>query len=337
MSEVLSQQEIDRLLSGINSGEIREDNISDILDHKEVYDYDFRRPTRVSKDQLKTFRTLHENFSELFGFYLASRLQTMVSIDLLAVDQLRYSEYVLSIANPCVVYIFDIKETQGRAVIELTPDLVLMIVERLLGGTGNKQMHQRGITQIEQRIIEPIIQKALESLSASWRPVQELNFSLWGFESNSDFVQIAPASEIVIVLSFELKIGEYTYLMNLCYPSFALEDVIAKLNVQFFSSNMTPQKREMNMAKITKQIQATQMEVKAILDRTEITIGELLDLEVGDVIFLDKRAGSEIPILVQDSLKFYGKPGTLDGKMAVKITGIADEETRMIKGEIKNG
>ncbi len=337
MSEVLSQQEIDRLLSGINSGEIKEDNISEALDHKEIYEYDFRRPTRVSKDQLKTFRTLHENFSELFGFYLASRLQTMVTIDLLAVDQLRYSEYVLSIANPCVVYIFDIKETDGRAVIEMTPDLVFMVVERLLGGVGGKPTAPRGITAIEQRIVEPIVEKALKTLTASWKPVHELNFDLFGFESNSDFVQIAPASEIVIVISFELKVGEDTFLMNLCYPSFALEDVIARLNVQFYPSNMSAKNRQMSYYKITKQLQSTPMEVRAQLGKTEISIKELMELEEGDILYLDNRVDAEIPIFIQDRLKYFGRPGTVEGRLAVRITNEIDQETKLMKGESSNG
>ncbi len=326
MSEVLSQQEIDRLLTGINSGEIQEENITEALEHKEIYEYDFRRPTRVSKDQLKTIRTLHENFAESFGFYLASRLQTMVTIDLLAVDQLRYSEYVLSIANPCVVYIMDIKETEGRAVIEMTPDLVFMIVERLFGGVGGKPAALRGITSIEQRIVEPIVQKAIATLAASWKPVYGLSFTLHGFESNSDFVQIAPASEIVIVLSFEVKVGEDTYLMNICYPSFALEEVIAKLNVQYFNTNISTKKKKISYDKITQQLQKTPMEVRAVLGKAELTIKEIMDLEEGDVLYVDSRIDSEIPVYIQERLKYYGRPGTVEGRLAVRITREVEKE-----------
>lgn len=326
MSEVLSQQEIDRLLTGINSGEIQEENITETLEHKEIYEYDFRRPTRVSKDQLKTIRMLHENFAESFGFYLASRLQTMVTIDLLAVDQLRYSEYVLSIANPCVLYIMDIKETEGRAVIEMTPDVVFMVVERLFGGIGGKPAASRGITSIEQRIVEPIVQKAISALAASWKPVYGLSFSLHGFESNSDFVQIAPASEIVIVLSFEVKVGEDTYLMNICYPSFALEDVIAKLNVQYFNTNISTKKKKISYDKITQQLQKTPMEIRAVLGNAELTIKEIMELEEGDVLYVDSRIDSEIPVFIQGRLKYYGRPGTVEGRLAVRITQEVEKE-----------
>lgn len=331
MSEVLSQQEIDRLLTGISSGEIKEDNISEVLEHKEIYEYDFRRPTRVSKDQLKTIRNLHENFSELFGFYLASRLQTMASIDLLAVDQLRYSEYVLSISNPCVVYIFDIEETEGRAVIEMTPNLVFMIVERLLGGIGGKTTEPRAITPIEQRLMQPIIREALKKLSISWKPIHELSFGLHGFESNSDFVQIAPASEIVIVIAFEIKVGEDTYLMNLCYPSFALEDVITKLNVQFYPGNLSTRNKKVSYDKLTAQLQKTDMEVKSILGRSQITVKELLELEVGDVITTNRHIEDEIPVYIQNRLKYFGRPGIVDDKVSIKLTTEADN--KLSRGE----
>ncbi len=335
MSEVLSQQEIDRLLTGINSGEIEEENISQVLESKEIIEYDFRRPTRVSKDQLKTIRNLHENFSELFGFYLASRLQTMTTIDLIAVDQLRYSEYVLSITNPCVVHIFNIEETEGRALIEMTPDLVFTTVERLLGGNGGRTTAPRGITTIEQRIMMPLIKQALKILTTAWRPIYELNFNLIGFESNSDFVQIAPASEIVIVLSFEIKLGEDTFLMNLCYPSFALEEVIFRLNTQYLNTGISDKPNAQSSQKLNLHLQKTQVEIRAELGKSQLTVKELLALEEGDVLFLDQEIEKEIPVYVQDRLKFYGRPGNVDGRIAVKITSLAEEQS--FKGEQQNG
>jgi len=325
VSEVLSQQEIDQLLSGINSGEIKEEQLGDFRKNREVYDYDFRRPNRVSKDQLKTIRTLHENFSEIFGFYLASKLQTMATIDLIAVDQLRYSEYVLSISNPSCIYIFEIEETEGKAVLELHPELVLVIVERLLGGSGVKVKANRSITTIEQRMIRPLMSQALVNLSSAWGPIQKLNFDLHGFESNPDFVQIAPASEIVIVISFEIKIGEDTFLMNLCYPSFALEEVIAKLNVQYYSSVQTARDKHRVKDKISNHLKRTDLQARVLLGRTEISIRQLLELEQGDVMVLDSLLENELPVFVNERLKFYGRPGTTNDHLALKITRTNDD------------
>ena len=320
MAEVLSQNEIDQLLSGINSGEIKEDQLGDYKKSNEIFEYDFRRPNRVSKDQLKTIRTLHENFSEVFGFYLASKLQTMATIDLIAVDQLRYSEYVLSISNPSCIFIFDIIETEGRAVLELTPELVLVIVERLLGGSGVKVKSTRSITTIEQRMIKPLMASALKNLSTSWNPIQTLNFNMSGFESNPDFVQIAPASEIVIVVSFEIKIGEDSFLMNLCYPSFALEEVIARLNVQFYSSMQTAKDKHKVKQTISSHLEKTMLDIRVLLGKSEITIDDLMKLENGDVLVMDSSVEEELPIIIKDRVKFRGRPGTFDGNMAVKVS-----------------
>lgn len=325
MAEVLSQNEIDQLLSGINSGEIKEDQLAENRNNSDVSEYDFRRPNRVSKDQLKTIRTLHENFSESFGFFLASKLQTMATVDLIAVDQLRYSEYVLSISNPSCIFTFDIEETEGRAVLELTPELVLVIVERLMGGSGIKVKDTRSITTIEQRMIKPLMIKALENLSNAWTPIQKLNFHLTGFESNPDFVQIAPASEIVIVVSFEIKIGEDSFLMNLCYPSFALEDVIAKLNMQFFSTVQTDKDRAKVKSTISSHLEKTKLDIRVLLGKSEISIHDLIQLEEGDVLVLDSLVEGELPIIVKDRVKFYGRPGISDGNVAVKIVNNVEE------------
>ncbi len=326
MAEVLSQQEIDKLLSGINSGAIEEEQLTSIGKDQEVQDYDFRRPTRVSKDQLKTIRTLHESFAELFGFYLASKLQTMVTIDLLAVDQLRYSEYVLSISNPSCVYIVDILETEGRAVLELTPELVFTSVERLLGGNGTAPVTPRPITQIEQKIMQPVVVQALERLTTAWKPIYELTFKLAGFESNPDFVQIAPASEIVIVISFEIKIREESFMMNLCYPSFSLEDVIARLNAQFFSIGSNKKDKEKSTQKLKTHLGRTQMEVRAILGKSHITLRELLELEPGDVLRLDTEVEDDVKVFVGNREKFYGRAGLVEDRLAIKITEVLPEK-----------
>jgi len=328
VAEVLSQQEIDQLLSGINTGSIQEEELTSIGKHKEIQDYDFRRPTRVSKDQLKTIRTLHESFAELFGFYLASKLQTMVTIDLLAVDQLRYSEYVLSISNPSCIYIFEILETEGRAVFEMTPELVFTSVERLLGGGGTQPTQVRPITPIEQRIMRPVVMHALESLTNAWKPIYTLSFELTGFESNPDFVQIAPASEIVIVVSFEIKIKEDSYMMNICYPSYALEDVIAKLNVQYFSTVVKNKNKDASKRAIQRHLAHTPMDVRVVLGTSQLTIRELLELEEGDVLRLDTQIDDDIPIYLRDRLKFYGRPGIVDDRIAIKITQEATDETK---------
>ena len=318
MAEVLSQSEIDNLLSGITSGGGNENADAQELD-QEIVDYDFRRPNRVSKDQLRTLRTIHESFAESFGFYLASKLQTMVNINVISVDQLRYSEFVLSIVNPSCIYILEILESDGNAVFELNPQLVLLLVERLLGGNGSGVDEPRMITLIEQKMIHKIIERALIDLRQAWNPISELNFKPVGFESNPDFVQVAPASEIVLIISFEVKIGEFSNLMNICYPSFALEDVIAKLNMQYFSSMVQTKRNSKSYRTLAKSLEKTPLQIDVQLGQTQITIQDLLDLECGDLIRLEKKIDEGLEVIIGNKAKFLARPGVVDGKKAVCV------------------
>lgn len=328
MAEVLSQQEIDNLLNNMESGEIPTEKIlEDSSDKKEIYEYDFRRPNRVSKDQIKTLRTIHESFSEQFGFYLASKLQTMVSIDLVAVDQLRYSEFILSISNPSCIFVFDIEGGDGSGVMELSPQLVLLIVERLLGGEGSPDEEPRVITYLEQQIVNPVVDRGLEYLSSSWKVLHDISFKRVGFESNPDFVQIAPASEIVLILTFQIRIGDVTHLMNVCYPTFALEEVIQKLSTQLFSVLLGGKKKDEHRVKVTEHLSKTALTVVIELGSTEITLRDLIQLQLGDILKTSTCIDDDLVVKVDERPKFYCRPGVVEDKLAVKITGFYGEES----------
>jgi flagellar motor switch protein FliM len=322
MPEVLSQQEIDSLLSGIAS---KETGVEDILKDQGDYDrelvsYDFRRPNRFSKNQLRTMQSVHEVFAEAFSYFLVSKLQTIVSVRVTSVDQLFYSEFILSLSNPSCLYVFQIGASEGFGILELSSQLAFTFVERLLGGNGEATKKSRVITQIEQSVIRGIVERALTDLQTAWRAISALAFKFNRFESEPDFVQLAPASEIVLVVTFEITIGNHTFLMNLCFPTFALEDVISRLNIQHFAITSTKSQDTHRSEVIGKQLNLTRVPVVARLGETEITIRELLVLEAGDVIRLDTRIDSEIEVDICGKRKCYGRPGVFDNKKAIKIT-----------------
>jgi flagellar motor switch protein FliM len=323
--EAIRQQEDDQLVAESNQVNTEVETNSLLNSEKVIQNYDFRSPNRVSKDQLKSIRTLHENFSEIYAFFLASKLQTMTTVDIVEVNQLRYSEYMLSLKNPSCFHIFDILDTEGRGLLELSPELVMVIVDRILGGSGITIKVSRSITILEQKLISPLISQALSHLTTAWESVHQLNFKLTGFESNPDFVQIAPASEIIIVVSFEIKIEEDSFKINVCYPSFALEDVISKLSVQNQSMISSVKNSERSLQTISGHLNKTSLTVKALLGKTNINIHDLLHLQTGDVLLLNTMIESNLPIYVADRLKYHGRPGILDGNLALKITDILDE------------
>ncbi len=330
MSEVLSQSEIDNLLKEMSTGSLDVDDfLSERLKRAEISNYDFRRPNRISKSQVRTLQSIHENFAEVFGYYLVSRLQTVVSISVTSVDQLFYSEYILSVSNPSCLYVFDIVGTDGSGILEISPQLALVLVERLLGGSGDTQPKPRPITPIEQAVIRGVIEHSLFDLQNAWLSIAELSFKYQRLEMEADFVQIAPSSEIVIVVSFDVNIGLHTYLMNLCFPTFALEEVLTKLTrqqVTVGTVKMTTEKVRENIESIKKHLSKTYLTVTAELGKTSISVKELLELKVGDIIRLKNKITDEIIITIAGKKKLAGRPGTVDGKKAVKILRPLREE-----------
>ncbi len=345
MNDVLSQNEIDDLLSDMASGRVDVDEVADPdasqttfsgdkggqkkIKPSDISSYDFRRPNRISKNQVRTFQTVHENFAEGFGYFLVSKLQTIVSISVTSVDQLFYSEFILSVSNPSCLYVFDIEGTDGSGILELSPQLPLVIVERLLGGDAESTPKTRNITPIEQAVTRGIIEHALSDLRSAWRAIMDINFKYSRLEMEADFVQIAPASEIVIVVSFDVNVGTHQFMMNLCFPTFALEEVLAKLNRQQVTSTAhktSVKKQRQNAKTIQGQIQNSYMEIIAELGKTSLNVKELMDIEVGDVIKLQKRVNEEIEIQIAGRRKLTGRPGSLEGRKAVRVIRPLKEE-----------
>ena len=330
MPEVLSQQEIDSLLAGIGKEPTsRAQSMADAAkDTPDVQGFDFRRPNRVSKNQLRIFQAVHETFAELFSYYLVSRLQTQVSIAVSSVDQLFYSEYQLSIGSPTCLYVFSMDNSEGRGVLELSPTLVFAIVERLLGGGGVEPARKlRAVTEIEKSLMRGTIEKALQDLQSAWKSISSLKFKLDRFESEADFLQIAPASEIVLVVSFDVQIANTSFLMNLCFPTFSLEDIIQQLNVQHVAPMGVGSSAHRTKSEVVvKNISTTELPVNVTLGKSLISLRDLIELQVGDVIILDSRKDSLLPVKVASRTKFFAKPGTHDGHKAVKIVRAAFEE-----------
>ncbi|MFN3195837.1 MAG: flagellar motor switch protein FliM [Chlorobiota bacterium] len=325
MSQSLSQKEIDKLLNDMSSGALSIDQIIDGAKRKtEVMNYDFRRPNRISKNQIKFLHNIHESFAEVFGYYLVSKLQTIVSVDLTAVDQLFYSEFILSVSSPGCLYIFDIEGTDGSGILEISPNLALNLVEIMLGGNAETQQKPRTITPIEQSVLRNLIEHLFSDMSSAWDVIGGLKFKLNRMESEADFVQIAPASEIVIVLSFDVHIGQNTYSMSVCYPTFSLEDKMNKLNAQTMatSSKGTRKTRAKDTEKnIKKQMEKSTLPLSVELGQTTITVAELLKLEVGDLIMTEKKISEDVEVSISGQKKLTAKIGNVEGKKAVKITG----------------
>jgi flagellar motor switch protein FliM len=319
MAAVLTQQEIDALLAGISAGTVEVDQLLK-EQPKQILPYDFRRPNRISKTQLRSLQSIHETFAETAAYYLLSRLQALVSISVVSVDQLFYSEYLLTLSRPSCLYVFELQGTERSGIIELSPQLALLIVERLLGGDASTPPQKaRTITPIEQAVLKGVMEHLLRVLEESWQMTAQMRFRLLRLETQPDFLQIASASEIVVVIGLQVNVGIHTYAMSICYPTFALEDVLSRLERPQVVHAAAPEQQRQSMLVMYKHLQTIPLEVSVELGRTTITVGELLRLKVGDVLRLDTPVTAELPLLIQGQYKLWVRPGRIGEHRAVRV------------------
>lgn len=317
MSEVLSQSEIDQLLNNMKSGAEQ----TDAVVQKEVMPFDFRLPNRISKNQLRTIRNIHENFAESLSAFLLSKLQTIVNISVISVDQIYYSEYVLSVSNPACLFTFEIRNTDIKGILEFSPDFALTLVDRLLGGNGTGTKQTKNITPIEQKVLTVVVEKIMSDLKKNWLIIDNLDFQIDRFEPDIDFAQITSQSESVLLISFEILIANQPFLMNICFATYAFDTILSKLSSQNLSS-IRPVKYDGTTAQeiISSHITETYLPVIVEFGTAVISVEELIYLEKGDIIKVNAKIGDEHEVRVQEKPVFMGRPGVVNKHRAIKIT-----------------
>jgi flagellar motor switch protein FliM len=329
--DVLSQAEIDELLSNISSGAVSAEEIQSEERQRKVKIYDFKRPDKFSKDQIRTLSMIHENFARLFNTYLSAQLRTMVHIDVASVDQLTYEEFIRSLPNPSVIGVFQMSPLKGNAILELNPNIVFAIIERLFGGLGTPMAKPRALTDIEQAIVTRVINKALESFQEAWKQVVSIEPRMDVIETNPQFTQIVPPNDMVVIITLQAKIGQAEGLLNICIPYLVLEPIMSKLTTTFWVSNAVAKNdSNENMLVIQKKIERAWVPMTIELGRVTITVAEMLGLASGDVLQLETKVADELSILIGKQEKFKCKPGINGKKMAVQVT-------RVMKGDEEDG
>ena len=316
MSKILTQEEIDALLRNVSQGQ----SVSAVEESRErpTHLYDFKHPDRISKEQLRTLRTIHDGFARTFGTYLSTILRTMVDINLLSIDQVAYSEYMLALSVPSCIYVISSKNLKGSGILEIAPQFALMLVDRLLGGSGSRVERVREITIIEQNILKRVVEKALVVLNDSWHHIVPINFYVESFESNPQFVQIAPASETAAVIFFEIVVRDMTLPLNLCLPYFVLEPLLQHLADESWMT-LTRHGPVGEITDIQARLQLTPLVLTVQLGQAMLRLGDLLNLQEGAVIALKDRRDQELKIIMNGKVKFWGIPGIVNNQKAVKI------------------
>ncbi|KSU85077.1 MULTISPECIES: flagellar motor switch protein FliM [Fictibacillus] len=319
MSEVLSQNEIDALLSAISTGEMDAEELRREEKEQRIKTYDFKRALRFSKDQIRSLTRVHENFARLLTTFFAAQLRTYVEISVVSVDQLPYEEFIRSIPRMTILNIVDAKPLDGSLLVEVNPNIAYSMMDRLMGGWGasvNKVTH---LTEIETRILSRLFKNALSTYKEAWSNVVELDFAVIDFEVNPQFLQMVSPNETVVVISLSTTVGETSGMMNVCLPQVLLDPIISKLSVHNWMQNSQKELLPEEAALIEQKIRKTPLPVSVQLGSASMNVEEFLQLNAGDIIQLNKKINQPLAVYVENNKKFMAQPGKAKNRMAVQI------------------
>jgi flagellar motor switch protein FliM len=326
----LDQSEVDALLAAVDNGQVQGTDTAppQVFGSRgkapaDVQVYDFKRPERVSKDQMRALEALHEGFGRNFGAALSGYLRTIIEVSVAHIEQLTYSEFIHSLPNPTCFNLLKAEQLDGQLCLEISPLIIYPIIDRLLGGSNaDLFIPQRPLTQIEQRLVQRITDRATHHLSEAWSNLTPVTFSVQDFESNPQLVQIVPPNETVVVVGFELKMGNRAGTMSLCIPYNVIEPIMGVLAAQNWFSYQRKGGQEDHLKKLTRNVSNAKVEMRAFLAQTTITMSELLALQVGDVITTDKNVERDVLIQIEGKNKFFGKVGQFRGGRAVSVSRV---------------
>lgn len=329
MADLLDQSDIDALLAQSSGSTPTEENLNRPMifskkaidpESTEIKVYDFKRPERVSKDQMRALQTLHEAFARNFGASLSGFLRTIVEVKVATCEQMTYSEFTSGLPNPTSFNLVDSDALEGQMCLEVSPLIIYPIIDRLLGGSSQDLfIPQRPMTLIETRLINNVTSRALQSLTEAWANIKSLKFSVGATESNPQLVQIVPPNEVVVVVAFELKLGNRAGTMNLCIPYNVIEPVMEQLSSQnWFTMAKNQRSKELETV-ITKTLSRAPLQVMGLLAETTISVKELLSLQPGDIVLTEKSAKHPVVVSVEGEKKYLAQIGQFKQNRALKI------------------
>ena len=326
MGEVLSQNEIDNLLKALNSGELDVEEIKN-SEEKQVKNYDFARPSKFSKEHLRTLEIIFDHFGRLLATNLPAYLRKSVNVEIVNSEVVIYSEFSNALSNPVLLGVVNMSPLSGNVIMEMASNLGFAIVDRLLGGAGNALDKEREFSEIELTILERIFSICVNLLQEPWENVVKTTPRLERIETNSQFAQIISPSETIAIITMNIKIGDVEGLMNICLPFATLEPVMDKLNTKYWFSNMQEKDAHTYEDTIETNIAKAKVPIKAVLGNSKISVQDFVNLQVGDIIRIDRKVDQELEVYVGNIKKFMALPGYFEDKYAVRVTEVIREES----------
>lgn len=324
MGEILSQSEIDNLLAALSTGELDVDQMQETGD-KQVKDYDFKRPAKFSKEHLRTLEIIYEHYGRLISTNLPVYLRKNIQVNVASSETVTFSEFSNALSNPVILGIVDFKPLNGNIIIELASNLGFAMIDRMLGGPGLPLEKTRDFSEIEMTILQKLMVICMQLMREPWRNVMDISPVMERIETNAQFAQVIAPSDMIAVVTMNVKIGDVEGLMNICLPYFTLEDIMDRLNTKYWYSNMQKEDSESYEEHIESLIKRIDVPVKAVLGKSRISVNDFINLQIGDIIRLDTGVESEMEVFVGNIKKFTALPGSNKDKYAVRVTTVIRE------------
>jgi flagellar motor switch protein FliM len=292
-----------------------------------VKPYDFRKPDKFSKDQLRTMQILHEGFARRASSVLSAYLRTVVQVSFISIEQETFGEFVQRLPNPAVLHVLDLAPLPGRAIMETSPDVAFAMIDRLLGGFGRSLAQARELTDVEMSLLETVVAHDLNCLRDAWLNVAKLNPRVVDVASSAQFLQVAVSTDVTITILFEVKIVDCAGSLRICIPYTTLEPITSQLNAQVWFAASRREVPEAQAEALRRHMNKVRVPLSVNLGNTDISVSELMNLQKGDVICLEKGTKEDLEVMVGRERRFSARPGVLGKRMAARITAKVKEES----------
>ncbi|WP_003544056.1 flagellar motor switch protein FliM [Desulfotomaculum nigrificans] len=327
--EVLSQGEIDSLLEALMSGTVSDEPV-EIKDQKKLKVYDFRRPNKFTKEQLRTLQVLHEGYARLLSNFLSGYLRTTITIEVASIGQFTYEEFINSVPTPTVMTIFSLSPLKGTALMETNLQFLFPLIDLQFGGSGDMPMKVRELTDIELSVANRIIKRLLDHLTVTWKDIATITPKIESIDANPHLHQLMSPNDIVAVLTFSTAVGnEVKGLINMCLPYNFLDPVLAKFSAanQFTRDN---EQKEQDLEALEFWLGESDVEISVVVGETDISVKDFLQLQVGDVLPLARGFNQDLDMYVDNELKYKVQVGTVGQSLAVQVTSLAEEAWEIV-------
>lgn len=319
MADVLSQSEIDALLSALSAGELEPEEVPKEEEKQKVKVYDFRSPQKFSKEHIRALEVIHDNFARIISNYLTAQIRRNTKVKIETVEQITYEEFIHSVPNPTIMMVFKMMPLNGSVLFEMNPTFSFKIIDILLGGSGDKVHVNKEFTDIDKNIIYKIGSGIIANLKLAWEDVLSIDTEIETLDTNPALNQTLAPNEAVALITFSAEIGDNNTFLHLCIPYLSIEKFLDKLVMQNWFRAEDSSDNDIAHENIRQGIDGVTVNVEAELGKTSILVDDFLRLSQGDVLMLDEKVTDPIKIYIEDELCYCAKPGTIGKKIGVSI------------------